>query len=426
MICCGSFFPQKCLTACIIFSALMPLHAQKIRVGCLQGKPPFVDVVAGKCVGLLANTFFEIIQNSGIEYSMGFINSTTLSALSASRPICKTGTIEPPECVVSKSDIPSILFHTNRTEFDIAITFTFATSDRLKFVDASIPLVETYYSVLVDRKYAPESGAMLAETVTRPIVMYLFSVITLFIFGISLIFLVAETFLVRHSSELRDIRSYSARLRVSLVAAMESVFTFSCPLDLHSPFSMLTVAVTSYAMTFVLAVFTALITSQLTAKQANAAPPALESLAGARIGIQGVLLKAFLAGPRVNAIPVVYDVLDGPVAAFYAGDNPDALDGFATQTEIVNYFQVRHAGSRSNPLRAPSKSDPFFHGPARLLPHRETNPARTVAESLREDAVAKLWRKCGRRHLLSTTACPPKLSIHEPPLPVPAPPACCR
>jgi hypothetical protein len=158
--------------------------------------------------------------------------------------------------------------------FDIAITFTFATSDRLKFVDTSIPLVETYYSVLVDHKFAPESGAMLAETVTRPIVMYLFSVICLFIFGIALIFLLAESLLVRNSSELRHIRSYSARLRVSLIAAIETVFTFSCPLDLHSPFSMVTVAVTGYAMAFFTAVFAALLTSQLTAKQAATAPPA--------------------------------------------------------------------------------------------------------------------------------------------------------
>jgi hypothetical protein len=352
-----SFLTHTVLTGCLLFSIYIPVktNSDLIRVGCLQGKPPFVDVVAGKCVGLLADVFFEIMRSSGIQYSLKFINSTTLTALSDGRPICKAGTVEPPECIVSKSDIPSILFHTNNTEFDIGITFTFATSDRLKFVDTSIPLLETYYSVLVDRQYAPESGAMLADTVTRPVVMYLFAVISIFIFGITLIFLVAETYLVRNSSELRHIHSYSARLRISFMAAIETVFTFSCPFDLRSPVSMLTVAVTSYAMVFFMAVFTALITSQLTAKQANTAPPALESLAGARIGIQGVLLKAFLAGPRVNAVPVVYDVLDGPVAAFYAGDNPDALDGFATQTEIVNYFQVRRdfAVDWAGPFRFP-------------------------------------------------------------------------
>ena len=349
------YISKTILSACSVSLAVKLVSAQNqfIRVGCLQGKPPFVDVVAGKCVGLLADTFYEIMQSSGIKQTMGFISSTTLAALSANRPICKTGTLDPPECLVSRSDIPSILFHTNRTEFDIAITFTFATSDRLKYVDTSIPLVETYYSVLVDRKYAPESGTILAETVTRPIVMYLFSIISLFIFGTTLIIFIAEIFLVRNSSELRRIRSYSARLRISLIAAIESVFTFSCPLNLRSPVSMLTVAVASYVMIFFMAVFTALITSQLTAKQANTAPPALEGLAGARIGIQGVLLKAFLAGPRVNAIPVVYDVLDGPVAAFYSGDNPDALDGFATQTEIVNYFQVLHEPCRSGGLWEP-------------------------------------------------------------------------
>jgi hypothetical protein len=43
-----------------------------LRVSDLQAKPPFVDTVAGQCIGLLADMFLEFFRNSGIQYSVAF------------------------------------------------------------------------------------------------------------------------------------------------------------------------------------------------------------------------------------------------------------------------------------------------------------------------------------------------------------------
>jgi hypothetical protein len=329
------------LHVCLILSILHASYATPLRVGCLAGKPPYVDVVAGKCVGLLADAFFSIMQSSGLKYTMSFVNSTTLATLAQGRPTCKSGTLVPAGCIVSSSDIPSIMFHTDNSSYDIGITFTFVNAFRLKFVDTSIPLVETDYTVLVDERFAPNNAGSLADAVMRPVVIYLFSIILLFAFMLTVVYFVSEMTLVRNTSQLRKIKYRSARLRVCFVAAIESVFTFSSPLELRSPLSMVLLTVSNYVMIFLIGIFTALITSQLTASKANIRPPVLSAMAGARIGIQGVLLKSFVAGPRMNAVPIVYDTLDGAVAGFY-GDNPDRLDGVATQTDIINYFQAAY------------------------------------------------------------------------------------
>jgi hypothetical protein len=168
----------------------------------------------------------------------------------------------------------------------------------------------------------------------------------LFAFMLTIVFFVSEMILVRETSELHQFTSRSARLRVCFVAGVESVFTFSSPLELRSPVSLVTQSFSNYVLVFITAIFSALITSQLTASQANNPPPAMATLAGARIGIQGVLLKSFVAGPRMNAVPIVYDTLDGAIVGFY-GDNPDRLDGVATQTDIINYFQAVYGPTSS-------------------------------------------------------------------------------
>ena len=321
---------------CVMFSILINrLFAtnNSLRVGCLAGKPPFVDVVNGNCVGLLADAFSAMISGSGFEYSMHFINSTTVAQLAHGRPICITGTMEPPECVISKSDIPSVLFHTNKTAFDVGITFTYATSDRLSYVDTSFPVVETYYTVLIDPKFAKAAAGTLLSSITRPTVMYLFAIIIIFKLATTFFFLLAESLLVAES-ELLEIRFLSSRVLTCFVSSVESVITGGCPLELKSPVSHVFHIAVNYAMVFMMTVFIAVITSQLTTATIGVATPELQDLAGARIGIQGVLLQAFLEGPGIRAVPVVYSDLEAPVARFYQ-DNPDRLDGFATQVRAV-------------------------------------------------------------------------------------------
>ena len=239
----------------------------------------------------MADAFYAFIPNTTLKYSVETINSTTLAELAANRPICKSGTTEPPECIVDKNDIPSILYHTENVTYDIAITFTFATADRLVYVDTSIPLIETYYSILLTPDFA-KSGIGILETLTRQSVLYLITILFLITIATTVVFFVAESFLV-DASRLLKYRSLSGRLGASFLAACEHVLTFGSPLELSSAVSGVFRSVVTAVTVFLLAVFGALITSQLTVSNLQAGPPALADLRGARIAIQGVLLRDF-------------------------------------------------------------------------------------------------------------------------------------
>ena len=160
-----------------------------LRVGCLQGKPPFVDVVDGACVGIMADAFFDLMKNTTLQYSMHFIKPSTLAALAKSRPICDSGTFSPSDCVVNPSDIPSVLFHTPQNSFDIGITFSFVDPDRHTYVDPSIPLIDSYYSALLSPSYAP------GFCITAQIVLHLALSLLLLTAAIPTFILVIETVL---------------------------------------------------------------------------------------------------------------------------------------------------------------------------------------------------------------------------------------
>ena len=95
---------------------------------------------------------------------------------------------------------------------------------------------------------------------------------------------------------------------------------------------------------FVLSVFGAVITSQMTTASIRALPPRLSDLRGLRIGIQTDLLQPFLVSVNVAAIPVIYNTLEDAVKLIYT-TNPDNLDGFLTNTEIVQYFNQKYCNS---------------------------------------------------------------------------------
>ena len=276
----------------LAIQGLSVCNSQVLRVGCLKGKPPFVDVVNHSCVGLMADAFYALMPNTSMQYTMEFIDKTTLSNLAKNRPICNVGLMQPPECIVDTSDIPSILYHTANVTYDLAITFTYATSDRLTYVDTSIPLIDTYYSILLTPNFASSSPSILS-TLTRQSVFYLIAILFLVTVATALVFFICESFLVE-TSHLLHYRCLSARFGASLIAASEQVFTFSSPLELSSPISGLFRTTITAMTVFLLAVFGALITSQLTVSNLLAGPPTLSNIRGARIGIQGVLLRDFL------------------------------------------------------------------------------------------------------------------------------------
>ena len=114
-----------------------------------------------------------------------------------------------------------------------------------------------------------------------------------------------------------------------------------CEFLIESPISRALHCVLEIVNLFVLAVFVAVITSQLTTATILAVPPTVKDLRGLRIGIQTNLLQPFLQSVQVAAIPVIYNTLEDAVKLIYT-TNPDNLDGYLTTTEIVQYFNQKY------------------------------------------------------------------------------------
>ena len=251
----------------------------------------------------------------------------------------------PLNCIVSKSDIPSVMFNTNNPQYDIGITFTFATAARLVFVDTSLPILEAYYTILLGPKFRKPSSDI-TSAMFDPAVMYLLCVIIICTVLTATIYFFAE--MSTKSSPLQAIPTYSGRLGQCFMIAVDNLLGVATVMELSSPVSIFLRAVASYFSLFLVTVFAAVITSRLTAASLSASTTALQDIAGARIAVQGVLMRPFLQSPQTNAVAVVYDTLDPAVAAFY-GDNPDRLDGYAGQPETVDYYRRLYGANSTDP-----------------------------------------------------------------------------
>jgi hypothetical protein len=234
---------------------LLPLTVGRpLKVACLQGRPPFVDVVGDKCVGLMPEALSLIMQSTGMEYTIHNINSTVLKDLTSGRPTCKSqaGAASQPGCFTAANDATSVLFNfpTNASQYDVGITFTFATSERLRFVSSSLPLLETQYAVMLSPDFAIHDFSII-KAIIRDVVMYIFSIIILFMVGTSILYILAEGFFLQHS-ELLEKETWSERLLTCIVAAVETAFTMSSPLELSSPISLAFKGVASFAIMFVM------------------------------------------------------------------------------------------------------------------------------------------------------------------------------
>jgi ABC-type amino acid transport substrate-binding protein len=237
------------------------------------------------------------------------------------------------------------MFNTNNSQYDIGITFTFATAARLEFVDSSLPILEAYYTILLGPKFVKHKNDI-SSAMFDPAVLYILCVIILSTIVSAVIYFLAE--MTTTSSPLYEIKSYSGRLGQCFMIAVDNLLSVATVMELTSPVSILLRAIASYASLFLVTIFIAIITSRLTAATLHSSATTLQDIAGARIAVQGLLMRPFLQSPQTNAVAVVYDTLDPAVAGFY-GANPDRLDGFAGQPEIVDYYRRLYGANSSDP-----------------------------------------------------------------------------
>ena len=148
---------------------------------------------------------------------------------------------------------------------------------------------------------------------------------------------------------------------------------------------------------FVLAVFGAVITSQLTTASILAVPPTVNDLRGLRIGIQTNLLQPILQSVQVAAIPVIYNTLEDAVKLIYT-TNPDNLDGYMTTTEIVQYFNQKYGNGQfvqtATFLSSDNTPDQKAFAISKALPRATESLFNQALESHRTNGdVAALYNK---------------------------------
>ena len=193
-----------------------------LRVGCLQGKPPFVDVVDNMCVGLLADVFEAAMNLTGYSYKMSMITPQTLTRLAQHRPICwpSSESLQPPNCIVSSSDIPTLMFNTNQSHYDIGITFTYVTAQRWTFVDSSGPIMEAYYTIMLGPRFVVSATNIWAATMD-PAVLSLVCALFVVTLTTAITYFIAES--TTKSSKFHKLHSHSERLFVCFMVAVDNL-----------------------------------------------------------------------------------------------------------------------------------------------------------------------------------------------------------
>ena len=246
-----------------------------LRVACCPGAPPFVSAPGGICTGLLYDVFNAAMSGAGWPFEIQIVDNKTLSKIAAGRPICAPMGSSPPNCIISELDAASVLFNNNVSMFDVGITFDYLTAERLQFVSSSVPVFDAYYSILLGPKYI-QPAADVSGAIFSTAVMYIVGLIFLITLGASILYFLCESF--TSSSGILEIQSYSGRLGACFLIALNNLLAVATTAELSNPLSNLVRAAASYMSLFLVALFGAVITSELTAASLTSNAPTLQQV----------------------------------------------------------------------------------------------------------------------------------------------------
>jgi hypothetical protein len=229
------------------------------------------------------------------------------------------------------------MFHMKPDEqpFDIGMSFSFASADRLSIIDASLPLLDTYNAVLLSGKLCPAPTGY-SDLILRPSVFFVISILTIIVMGAAYIYFVAETW---HADRSLINAQTTLNGKLGLSVEFSSTSVLGQRVNFSNPLSRATKTLVGFVNLIIMNILGAVVTSKLTASSINSATPSLSSLKGARIGIQleGTTLQSYIQSPQISAAAVLKDSLTGLAKDFFCS-NPDRLDGFATNPEILKYL----------------------------------------------------------------------------------------
>uniref|UniRef100_A0A7S1ME98 Solute-binding protein family 3/N-terminal domain-containing protein n=1 Tax=Neobodo designis TaxID=312471 RepID=A0A7S1ME98_NEODS len=294
--------------------------ASPIRAGCQMGKPPFSDahghvITATKCEGLFADVFYLAMQRLGQNFTMTMIDDDDVG------------------------QYVTVNNATNTTQYDIIVAFHTVTPDRLNTFDFSISMYQTQYRAGLLPEFH-KSAAGLASSVIRDSVWYLLAVVSTMALVLGLVLLVAESF--HPESELMQMSRWRRGLTCA-EAGFETMMSGSTSLALASQISRSVRALFAIMAMFVIAIFGAVITSQLTADAASQKQATVADLQGQRIAHALPSLHTWLqqgAGATVTEVRDIETFGDG----FYRGQQP-GFKGYVAESDVVAFLHNLHGGA---------------------------------------------------------------------------------
>ena len=224
--------------------------------------------------------------------------------------------------------------------FDVGMSFSFANADRLGIIDASLPMLDTYNAVLVSGNFCPTPTGY-SDLILRPSVFFVISVLTIIVMGSAYIYFVAENW---HADRSLIHAQTTLNGKLGLSVEFSSTSILGQRVNFTHPMSRATKTMVGFVNIVIMNILGAVVTSKLTASSIQSASPSLSGLKGARIGIQGTTLQAYLQSSKISAAALPKDSLTGLARDFF-GANPDRLDGIATNPEILQYLWSTYGSS---------------------------------------------------------------------------------
>eukprot|EP00759_Apiculatamorpha_spiralis_P037111 PhF_6_TR37130/c0_g3_i5/m.54606 len=283
------------------------------KVLCRRGQPPINDFanVTNDCVGLFAELFTTIATRLKMQYQLTVVDSS----------------------------VDPYLNLTSTDPHDAAITFQTITPDRMLLYDFSSAVLRSQDVIVLQPKYLQREGSITGSIIRDP-VFYLFSIVTVSIGIVAIVFLVFES--MEPQSAIHEL-PHHRRILWAMEMSFEAVCKKMTSERLYSQVSRSFSKAAALGVIFVLCIFSAVITSKLTASGILHDDVPLTALRGRTIGLSSDGLKPFLErfGMRIVTIPQ-YTLF---AADFYAGKYPE-IDGFATSVEVIRYLQNLYEGSR--------------------------------------------------------------------------------
>jgi ABC-type amino acid transport substrate-binding protein len=283
-------------------------------VACRRGQVPFNDAIGAKCEGLLAQIFQKIVTSANLTYTMDIVE----------------GDIDP--LLTSNA--------TSSAKYDLVIAYHTVTPDRLKLFEFSTVVLHSTDSVSLLPKYKKTSSGTLSGSVVRASVFYVFSIVTLFVAVTGFIIFVAEMLDV--NSPIHEVPRWR-KLLWAAEMAFEIVLQGMTSERLSAQMSRTIGKVGAMASIFVMAVFGAVITSQLTASSLGSTTIDVKELRGRVIAIASETLIGYLESTSVGARTTMVVNLETFATDWYNGKYP-AVDGIASSTEVLQYIHNDRKG----------------------------------------------------------------------------------